>query len=169
MLPTSGPILWSDVAREIAWPANVPLRMNTPEIYALIGKTPGSIIHFPEDFYGKAFLDIIPDNIKWDDFIGEKTFMSTNRAFSGLAFNQTINVKIKITNPRNVIVIQVFKNDIMIVDQRAHRAIPIIRIGNGDKLRFYVNNLGKSPYAGNMEIRNATFHDELITSIAVKI
>lgn len=174
MLPEIGPISWMDVARELVWPPNKPLPMNASEVYALIGKAPGSSIRFPDDFRGKAFLDIIPDQMKWGDITGSTRAMGVNRTFTGLAFGVQIEIVIEVTvSVPNFTVFEIYQNDVLHSSVEIQNAAPIssprIPVTNATKLKFGARNVSSGPFLATVRVLNGSFYDEEIDRFLIDL
>lgn len=160
------------------------LPSDDPAVYALIGKQPGSAIWFPDDFYGKEFLDIVPDIIHWDDISGLTEVFNANRTFTGLAAGIEIELLITVSDfmasDNTNGCIDVYKNN-----ERLGAAVEMhtgvlqdnemrISVKNGDRLKFYalsVTTNGNIAPGAHMkvQVRNASLYDQVVNEFQVHI
>lgn len=174
MLPSEGPLAWSDITNELVWPTSKPLPLNAPEVYALIGKAPGSIICFPDDFYGRAFLDIIPDDIAWNDLIGDNRTNGVPRTFTGLAHGVAIDILVSVdTHEADFAVIDIIRNGEVVGSielQGSSKTDPVsVKVLNATKLAFAARSVSNSPAEAVVRITNASFHNADLASFVVRL
>lgn len=93
-LPSSGSLTWDQVVVEIGLPSGTALASNDSRIYTLVGKTPGSPIVFPTDFYGRSWVDTTPDVLTLGSFTTQPNIQVVSRAAQVTGINAAASISI---------------------------------------------------------------------------
>lgn len=92
-LPPSGTLTWAQVAVELGMLSTATLASNDTLIFTLTGKSVGSTVVFPTDFYGKS-LDTVPDAFTFRNVTAKQTVVQPSEVIIPTGFNAQAPISI---------------------------------------------------------------------------